>query len=134
MGEAIERVGSVNEIDRALVEEPVRVLRLASAAVFREEESGDFRRSASAGWDARDLSALPQGHPLLGDLGCQLCELASGPGRRCHAEDDCQQCRGAEGHQDQESNGGGAQGLRPDVGVQRGDAEVGRQRCRECGP
>ena len=66
VGEAIERAGSVDEIDRALVEEPVRVLRLASAAVFREEESGDFRRSASAGWDARDLAALPQGHPLLG--------------------------------------------------------------------
>ena len=66
VGEAIERAGSVDEIDRALVEEPVRVLRLASAAVFREEESGDFRRSASAGWDARDLAVLPQGHPLLG--------------------------------------------------------------------
>ena len=64
--EAIERAGSVDEIDRALVDEPVRVLRLASAAVFREQESGDFRRSASAGWDARDLAVLPQRHSLLG--------------------------------------------------------------------
>ena len=55
----------MDEIERALVEEPVRALRLASAAVFREEESGDFRRSASAGWDAGDLAALPQDHPLL---------------------------------------------------------------------
>ena len=66
VGEAIERAGSVDEIDRALVEEPVRVLRLASAAVFREQESGEFRRSASAGWDARDLAVLPQRHSLLG--------------------------------------------------------------------
>ena len=36
-----------------------------SAAVFREEEGGDFRRSASAGWDAHHLAVLPQGHPLL---------------------------------------------------------------------
>ena len=42
VSEAIERAGSVDEIDRALVEEPVRVLRLASAAVFREEESATF--------------------------------------------------------------------------------------------
>ena len=55
----------MDEIDRALVEGPVRVLRLASAAVFRREEGGDFRRSASTGWDARDLAALPPTHPLL---------------------------------------------------------------------
>ena len=63
--EAIERATSVDEIERALVDEPVRALHLASAAVFREEESGGFRRFASAGWDAGDLAALPRDHPLL---------------------------------------------------------------------
>ena len=66
VSEAIERAGSVDEIERALVEEPVHALRLTSAAVFREEESGDFWRSASVGWAARHLADLPEAHPLLG--------------------------------------------------------------------
>jgi hypothetical protein len=65
VGRAIELASSADEIDHALVEEPVRVLRLTSAAVFREDESGDFRRSVSAGWDPRDLASLERGHPLL---------------------------------------------------------------------
>ncbi len=49
-GEQIEHARSLAEIERLLVEEPLKALRLASAAVFREED-GQFRRRASVGWE-----------------------------------------------------------------------------------
>lgn len=61
---ALERAGSVEEIERRLVEAPMRVLRLASAAVFRNEGDG-YRRRTSAGWSPADLDRLDDGHPLL---------------------------------------------------------------------
>ncbi len=42
----------------------MRSLRLASAAVFRDED-GVFRRRLSAGWDAGHADTLESDHPLL---------------------------------------------------------------------
>ena len=68
VGEEIRRSGSLSDIERLLVDEPVRALRLASAAVFREE-GGVFRRRASAGWEAVDADTLRPGEaPLSGRL------------------------------------------------------------------
>ena len=58
IGHEIERAESRADIERLLVEEPVKALRLASAALFREED-GVFRRSASIGWGAEHLVILP---------------------------------------------------------------------------
>ena len=64
VGEAILQADSTAEIERLLVNEPMRALRLASAAVFREQ-NGVFRRRASAGWGADDADMLAADDPLL---------------------------------------------------------------------
>ena len=64
VGRTIERAQSLGEIERLLVEEPLHALKLASAAVFREED-GVFRRRASAGWGAGDADMLRPGEPPL---------------------------------------------------------------------
>ena len=61
-GHAIQRADSLADIERLLVEEPVKALRLASAAVFREED-GLYRRRASLGWDPAQVDALREGEP-----------------------------------------------------------------------
>ena len=64
VGEAILQADSTAEIERLLVNEPMRALRLASSAVFREQ-NGVFRRRASAGWGADDADMLASDDPLL---------------------------------------------------------------------
>jgi hypothetical protein len=64
VGETIQNSGSLSEIERLLVTEPVRTLRLASAALFREQD-GIFTRRLSAGWDTDHADTLTSGHPLL---------------------------------------------------------------------
>jgi hypothetical protein len=64
VGETILQADNVAEIDRLLVNEPMRSLSLASAAVFREQ-NGVFRRRVSAGWSADDADALASDDPLL---------------------------------------------------------------------
>jgi len=64
VGRALERAESLAEIERLLVDEPARTLRLASAAVFRRQ-SGDFRRRASVGWGATDADVLTGSEPLF---------------------------------------------------------------------
>jgi hypothetical protein len=64
IGRRIQRAGSLEEIERLLVDEPARSLRLASAALFREED-GLFRRRASAGWGASDADTLKVAEPPL---------------------------------------------------------------------
>ena len=54
---AILQAHTIEAIDRLLVEAPARALRLASAAVFREQ-SGTFRRAAGLGWDAEHRATL----------------------------------------------------------------------------
>ncbi len=63
-GHEIRRANSLAEIERRLVEEPLKALRLASAAIFRHEE-GTLRRSTSVGWDARHRATLSDGEPPL---------------------------------------------------------------------
>jgi hypothetical protein len=68
VGRTIQWAESLEEVDRLLVDEPSRSLRLASAALFREE-NGVFRRRASAGWGAADADRLaPAEPPLAGRL------------------------------------------------------------------
>jgi hypothetical protein len=64
VGETIQNSGSLDEIERFLVNEPMNTLRLASAALFREHD-GLFIRSLSAGWNADHADALTSNHPLL---------------------------------------------------------------------
>jgi hypothetical protein len=60
---AIQRAESVAELERLLVDEPLHALRLASAAVFRDE-AGIFRRHIGAGWDTASAEVL-DAKPLL---------------------------------------------------------------------
>jgi hypothetical protein len=62
--ETIRHADSLAEIERLLVEEPKRSLKLASAALFREQ-GGVFRRRASDGWDADHAMTLSAEEPLL---------------------------------------------------------------------
>jgi hypothetical protein len=64
VGETIQNSDSLDEIERLLVDEPTRTLRLASAALFREQD-GLFSRSLSAGWDMDHAGMLTSSHPLL---------------------------------------------------------------------
>jgi hypothetical protein len=63
IGETIQHSASLADIERLLVDEPLRALRLASAALFREQD-GVFRRRLSAGWDAQHADTLKSDHPL----------------------------------------------------------------------
>ncbi len=65
VGQTIQRADSFDEIERLLVEEPMRWLRLASSALFREEK-GVFRRRASAGWQPANADMLKADGPVLG--------------------------------------------------------------------
>ena len=68
IGRRIQWADSLEEVDRLLVDEPSRSLRLASAALFREE-GGGLRRRASVGWGAADADRLaPAEPPLAGRL------------------------------------------------------------------
>jgi hypothetical protein len=64
VGDTIQNADSLDEIERLLVNEPVNSLRLASAALFREQE-GVFSRSLSTGWETNHADALATNHPLL---------------------------------------------------------------------
>jgi hypothetical protein len=64
VGETIQNSASLDEIERLLVNEPVQTLRLASAALFREE-NGVFSRCVSAGWDDDHADTLTSNHPLV---------------------------------------------------------------------
>jgi hypothetical protein len=64
VGDTIQNADNLDEIERLLVDEPMQTLRLASAALFREQD-GLFTRSLSAGWDADHADALTSNHPLL---------------------------------------------------------------------
>ncbi len=61
---AISEAKSVAEIERVLVTEPMKALRLVSAAVFREE-GGVVRRHESAGWGEGLVEELRYGAPPL---------------------------------------------------------------------
>jgi hypothetical protein len=60
----LEHADSLDEIEQLLVDEPLRWIHLASAAVFREHD-GAFRRHASAGWRATDVDRIDGSDGLL---------------------------------------------------------------------
>jgi hypothetical protein len=64
VGDALQNADGLDEIERLLVNEPVSTLRLASAALFREQE-GLFSRCLSTGWKMDHADALASDHPLL---------------------------------------------------------------------
>ncbi len=64
VGETIQNSESLDEIERLLVNEPMQTLRLASAALFREQD-GVFCRSLSLGWNIDHADTLTTNHPLL---------------------------------------------------------------------
>jgi hypothetical protein len=64
IGQSIQRADSLADIERLLVDEPVRSLRLTSAALFREQ-GGVFRRYASIGWSAAEVNTLDSADPML---------------------------------------------------------------------
>jgi hypothetical protein len=66
VGETILHARSLAEVERLLVNEPMRSLHLASAALFREQD-GAYRRRASAGWDADEVDAFAADDPLLAE-------------------------------------------------------------------
>src|SRR6202167_591758 len=66
VGETILHARSLAEVDRLLVNEPMRSLHLASAALFREQD-GVYHRRASAGWDADEGDAFAADDPLLAE-------------------------------------------------------------------
>jgi hypothetical protein len=78
VGRTIREADALGEIERLLVEEPVHALKLASAALFREE-GGLFRRRTSAGWDPADADVLrPDEPPLEGRLDTGPFRLGAG--------------------------------------------------------
>jgi hypothetical protein len=64
VGHEIVHAESLAEIERLLVEEPAKALRLASAALFREGD-GQYRQRASVGWGCAHIYALKDGEPPL---------------------------------------------------------------------
>ena len=66
VGESILHARSLAEVERLLVNEPMRSLHLASAALFREKD-GVYHRRSSAGWDADEVDALAADDPLLAE-------------------------------------------------------------------
>jgi hypothetical protein len=66
VGETIIHARSLAEVERLLVNEPMRSLHLASAALFREQD-GVYRRRVSAGWNADEVDAFSADDPLLAE-------------------------------------------------------------------
>lgn len=62
---AVAHVGSLEAVEEMLVDEPADALRLASAAVFRGDGNGSFRRTASVHWRPEDLAELRPDDRLL---------------------------------------------------------------------
>ena len=63
-GAAMLKARSYGEIDRLLVQAPVRAFELSSGAVFRQQE-GVFKREHSQGWDASSLRELQPGQDAV---------------------------------------------------------------------
>ena len=66
IGETVLHAGSLAEVDRLLIDEPVRSLNLGSAALFREQD-GVYRRRASVGWGSGDIDALSPDDPIMAE-------------------------------------------------------------------
>jgi hypothetical protein len=79
--EGIARAETLSEIDRLLVEGPVRTLRLSSGSVFRNEGGVFRRREHAKGWNS---SMKEQLHPELDAIALRCLEVGA-PVRVDHA-------------------------------------------------
>ena len=69
---ALPHASTFDFVDETLVEEPVRALGLASAAVFRKIGDGRFERRRSYGWDANAADAFGGSDQLVVQLAAEL--------------------------------------------------------------
>jgi len=65
LGVRLRAVCGIAHVERALTETVADALRIGSAAVFRQQRSGTYRRFASVGWPDRTLEVLPNDSALL---------------------------------------------------------------------
>jgi len=79
VGEAMMYAESLASLDKLLVEESTRALRLGSAAVFRRDGAGAFAQAAAIGWSGVGRDAIPADDPLVLDLQAQKRGIAGGP-------------------------------------------------------
>jgi len=82
-GEGLVHADSADAIARALVDETIGALGLASAAVFRRDE-GRFARVASRGWDATDCDVLASDESAVLAVGARREPLAVRDGHWPH--------------------------------------------------
>lgn len=61
-------VKSIPHVERTLIDQPIREFKLSSAAVFRLQRSGLYRRASSYGWPPRTLRDVHPVDPLVADL------------------------------------------------------------------
>lgn len=90
---AIPHAPSMEAVDRFLIDEPTNAYGLVSAALFRGDDAGAFRRVASLGWPPDALATLSSDDPLpiylaaersvidLKDVGWAPAALPAGSGR-----------------------------------------------------
>ncbi len=78
VGNAMMYADSLHALDRLIVEESARALRLSSVAVFRRE-SDAFSRARAAGWTEREAQDLDVDDPLILDLQAQKRGVTAGP-------------------------------------------------------
>jgi hypothetical protein len=78
VAEAMMYAQSLPALDKLLVEESARALRLRSAAVFRREDRA-FRREAAVGWSGVESEAFGIDDPLVLDLQAQKTGVARSP-------------------------------------------------------
>lgn len=72
---ALPVVTTTKAVAQALVAEPVRILALASAALFRRDMSGQFIREACEGWSQSNISRLDEDDDRL----LALAQVENGP-------------------------------------------------------
>jgi hypothetical protein len=82
-GEGLVHADSADAVARALVDETIGALGLASAAVFRRDE-GRFVRVASRGWDATDCDVLASDESAVLAVGARREPLAVRDGHWPH--------------------------------------------------
>ncbi len=73
---ALANTSSEKTLIEFLVEEPVRVLGLTSAALFIAAEGGAFERIADRGWNRREAEAIDPEDPLIAELRAELAPIA----------------------------------------------------------
>jgi hypothetical protein len=73
---ALANTSSEKTLIEFLIDEPVRVLRLSSAALFLARgENGVFERTASLGWNDREAESIDAEDPLIVELRAEFSAL-----------------------------------------------------------